>query len=204
MSDALRWITVVLGGYLLGNFQSGLFIASLFGHIDIRKHGSGATGTTNVTRILGALPGTLTLLLDVGKGALGAWLGHLLLGDAGMMLMGACVIIGHNWPALFSFRGGKGIAAALGVLFFIKPYVALILLGVAIVIIAVTGYVSVASLVGFTAGMVYFVVTSGGDWVVIGFWVSMWAMAVYSHRANIRRLLAGTENRLTFGKSKSV
>ena len=142
-----KCIVAAVIGYLLGNVPSGVLIGRAFGINDIRKHGSGNTGTTNVLRTLGWLPSVLTLVCDCLKGygacLLGRWLG----GDLGMLLGGIFAILGHDFPVFMGFRGGKGIATSLGLIIAISPWLALAELAVQIIAVALTRYMSIASLI---------------------------------------------------------
>jgi glycerol-3-phosphate acyltransferase PlsY len=198
--DFLKWVLCAVIGYALGNFSTGLIVAKQFAHIDIRNHGSGNAGSTNVLRTLGWLPSVLTLLGDVLKGVLGAVIGYLIMGDSGARLGGLCAVIGHNWPIAFGFKGGKGIATSLGAIIVIEPWFALALLVFEITVIYAGRMVSVASI---AAGVLYPLMTiifrhQHWDWCLYA--VIMGALAIFSHRANIKRLLHGEESRLDFKK----
>ena len=200
MPDVFKWVFAVAIGYCLGNFQTGIMIGKLFGNVDIRHMGSNNAGTTNVLRTLGWKPSLLTFLGDAVKGLIGSMIGYLLCGTYGAYAGGIAVIIGHNWPAFYGFHGGKGIATSFGVILFVHPWVALILLGSQIVIVAMTKYMSIASM--FCAMLFGFIVMflRWGDWIEICMAFMVGVLAIYSHQANIKRLLSGTENKLDFAK----
>jgi glycerol-3-phosphate acyltransferase PlsY len=203
MSIAIKYLIVILAGYFLGNFATGQWVGYRFGKTDIRNHGSGNQGTTNVLRTLGYLPSALTLLGDALKGALAALIGFWLLGPVGARLGGLMAIVGRLFPALYHFKGGKGIATALGVLIVTEidhPWVLLVLLAVQAAIIALTKYMSLASIV--TAAL-YFVMTwilHRGEPAVVILAFILAALLISAHRKNITRLLAGVENKLDFSK----
>ena len=179
-----RYAVIVVAGYLLGNISMGLIVSERY-HMDIREHGSGNAGTTNVLRTLGWLPSVLTLVGDVLKSFLACMLG--------------------KWPAFSGFRGGKGMAASLGIIFALSWQMALGFLGLEVLVAALTGYVSVASLttaVAFPIVMGIAYRNSPDFWMYFIFAVLLAAAAIFSHRANIRRLSSGTENRLNFKKIK--
>ena len=199
-----RYAVIVVAGYLLGNISMGLIVSERY-HMDIREHGSGNAGTTNVLRTLGWLPSVLTLVGDVLKSFLACLLGKWLAGEPGLLVGGFMAVIGHNWPAFSGFRGGKGMAASLGIVFALSWQMALGFLGLEVLVAALTGYVSVASLTTAVAfpivmGIVYR--NSPDFWMYFIFAILLAAAAIFSHRANIRRLLSGTENRLNFKKIK--
>ena len=142
-----RYLIAAVIGYLLGNISSGVLIGKAFGVKDIRKVGSGNAGTTNVLRNLGWLPSVLTLICDCLKGFVACLVGRRLGGDLGMMIGGLASILGHDFPVFFGFKGGKGIATSLGVILSMNPLLALALLIVQIIAVALTRYMSVASLI---------------------------------------------------------
>lgn len=199
-----RYAVIVVAGYLLGNISMGLIVSERY-HMDIREHGSGNAGTTNVLRTLGWLPSVLTLVGDVLKSFLACMLGKWLAGAPGLLVGGFMAVVGHNWPAFSGFRGGKGMAASLGIIFALSWQMALGFLGLEVLVAALTGYVSVASLTTAVAfpivmGIVYR--NSPDFWMYFIFAILLAAAAIFSHRANIRRLLSGTENRINFKKIK--
>ena len=196
-------LTAVIA-YLLGNFTTGVYVAKAFAKVDIRKVGSGNTGTTNVLRTLGWVPSVLTLLGDMLKGLLGAWIGYWLAGDIGARIGGVFAVAGHNWPALAGFKGGKGIATSWGAILAIEPWFGLAILVVEIATIALTRCVSIASIAAATAYSVLTLAFRWGNWTYIVFAVILTAMAIYSHRANIDRLRKGTENKLDFKKINAI
>ena len=199
-----RYAVIVVAGYLLGNISMGLIVSERY-HMDIREHGSGNAGTTNVLRTLGWLPSVLTLVGDVLKSFLACMLGKWLAGAPGLLVGGFMAVVGHNWPAFSGFRGGKGMAASLGIIFALSWQMALGFLGLEVLVAALTGYVSVASLttaVAFPIVMGIAYRNSPDFWMYFIFAILLATAAIFSHRANIRRLLSGTENRLNFKKIK--
>lgn len=199
-----RYAVIVVAGYLLGNISMGLIVSERY-HMDIREHGSGNAGTTNVLRTLGWLPSVLTLVGDVLKSFLACMLGKWLAGAPGLLVGGFMAVVGHNWPAFSGFRGGKGMAASLGIIFALSWPMALGFLGLEVLVAALTGYVSVASLTTAVAfpivmGIVYR--NSPDFWMYFIFAILLAAAAIFSHRANIQRLLHGKENRIDFRKIK--
>ena len=196
-----RYIIAAVIGYLLGNIASGVLVGKVFGIQDIRKVGSGNAGTTNVLRNLGWLPSVLTLVFDCLKGYVACLIGKRLGGDTGMLIGGLASILGHDFPAFFGFKGGKGIATSLGVIIAIHPLLALALLAVQIVAVGVTRYMSVASLITTVAFPILTAVLfrqreNYAMLVVVA--VIMSLLSLFGHRSNIRRLIRGEENRLDF------
>ena len=203
----LKCILAAVLGYLLGNIPSGVLISKGYGIADIRKHGSGNTGTTNVLRTLGWLPSVLTLVCDCLKGYVACLVGKWLSGDLGMLLGGIFAILGHDFPVFMGFKGGKGIATSLGLIIAISPWLALAELVVQIIAVALTRYMSIASLITTVA----FPIVTGfmcRGWNHYGLFLGAAcvasALSLYGHRSNIQRLLRGEENRLDFGKITDV
>ena len=200
----LRYLIIAVVAYFLGNFSSGVLISKWVGHTDIREHGSGGTGATNMLRTLGWFPSVMTLLGDALKAALAALFGKMVGGEIGMLIGGVAAIVGHNWPVLFGFHGGKGIAASLGMLLVCSPWIGLILLAQEIIIIAITRYVSVASIIAAVTLPVYTVLFYPHDTPRLIASVVVALLALFSHRANIARLIRNNENRLDFHKIHDV
>ena len=203
----IKCILAAVIGYLLGNTPSGVLIARIYGIADIRKHGSGNTGTTNVLRTLGWLPSVLTLVCDCLKGFVACMVGKALGGDLGMLIGGFCAILGHDFPVFFGFKGGKGIATSLALIIAINPWLALAELFTEIIVVAVTRYMSVASLVTTVAFPVFTIILCKGRehyalFVLFACMAS--ALALFQHRSNIQRLIKGEENRLDFKKITQI
>lgn len=204
---AWKIILCAVIGYLLGCIPSGVLISKIYGVRDIRKHGSGNSGTTNVLRTLGWLPSVLTLVCDCLKGYVACLIGRQLGGDAGMLTGGLCAILGHDFPAFMGFRGGKGIATSLGLIIAINPWLALALLAVQIIAVALTRYMSVASLITTVAFPVLVAFTERGREnfpLFLGAACVASALSLFGHRGNIQRLVKGEENRLDFSKISQV
>lgn len=203
----LLYVLCAVIGYFLGNISSGLLIARRMGNIDIRDYGSGNAGTTNVLRTLGWLPSLLTLVGDALKGALAALIGKWIGGEAGMLIGGLFAVVGHNWPALFHFRGGKGMATTLGVAIAVHHAWALALFLPWLAIVVLTRYVSVASI---TMCVVYPIFTAclchswPLGWLHILVFALIGLMGIFGHRANIERLIRREENRLDFKKITEI
>lgn len=212
----LAYSIMVVVAYLLGSIPSG-FLAGKFRGIDVRKEGSGNIGATNVFRLLGKRAGICVLLADAMKGwfavAVVAELVALAFGppqmtpqsapsQAGLELAaGVAAILGHNYTCWLRFKGGKGIATSAGVLIGWLPQAFLVVLAVWIVVFVASRYVSLASIVT-AATLPIATWWFNGRPALIAITTGLSAMAIYKHRANIQRLLNGTEHR--FGKEKEV
>jgi len=193
MSTALKWLIVIVGGYLMGNFSTGITSGMAFGRLDIRKHGSKSTGATNVLRTLGWLPSVVTLAGDLLKGLLAALLGRWLLGEWGGYAGGLAAVIGHNWPVIYGFKGGKGIATSGGVILMVEPFFGLIVLLCQFVMLALTQYMSVASAASAVLFSLLTLIFRFGNWPEIAFALILTGLALYTHRGNFARLRRGEE-----------
>ena len=212
-----RLICVMIG-YVFGLFQTG-YIYGKMHNIDIRKQGSGNAGTTNALRTMGWKAGLVTFLGDCFKCVFAVVIVHLLYGKthADMipllaMYAGMGAVLGHNYPFYLKFKGGKGIAATAGLLVSTtNVWMVLICLVAFVAIVGVTRYVSLGSLAVVIIYLVEVVVYGqmGGFGVAANYLCEMYAIAAFlmlsaffKHRANIQRLLSGTENKISVGKSK--
>lgn len=193
ITDAL----IVLFGYLLGSIPFGYVIPRLVRGDDIRRHGSGNVGASNVWRVYGPSLGVPVALLDVAKGFVPAFVGVELGGDWVGVVAGAAAMIGHARPVYLGFsRGGKMVATAGGVAFALAPLAALACLGVWLVTFLAFRYASLASMVTATA-LPLLCLAFDAPWSVVGFAAIAAVGVVGLHRHNIRRLLAGTEPRFS-------
>lgn len=188
-------IIVSILSYILGNLSTSYFIAKISAGIDIRKYGSGNAGATNVLRTLGKKAGIAAFLGDTLKGVLAVLLGGIIAGEDGQIFAGLFVVVGHNWPVFLNFKGGKGIATTIGVMTAINPYIVAGIVPIGIIIIIITKYVSLASILGMIIFPITMLFTHQPiKLVLFSFMLSM--MAVYRHKSNIKKLLEGTESKL--------
>lgn len=212
-----RLVCVIIG-YAFGLIQTGYIYGKLH-NVDIRKQGSGNAGTTNALRTMGWKAGIITLLGDCFKCVFAVLLVHLIYGKSHAeilpvlsMYAGMGAVLGHNYPFYLKFKGGKGIAATAGlILSTTNVWMVLICLGAFLLIVGVTRYVSLGSLAVATIYlvevMVYgymggYAVSQSGLWEMYAIATLLMVSAFYKHKANIGRLLSGTENKLSVGKSK--
>lgn len=196
------WAAVVLGGYLIGSANFAIIITRCFLHKDVREHGSGNAGTANVARVFGPWLGMLTLVGDIAKTIAAMVLGAQLLSVNGMCAAAAACIIGHCFPAFFGFRGGKGVAVAVGIALMLDWRVFLILLAVYAATALLTRKASVSSLVA-TGALPFALLIWGGFPAVEVILAAFTAFMVWvMHRGNIKRLLHGEEGKFHFGKRK--
>jgi len=168
----------------------------IFAKKDVREYGSGNAGATNAFRTFGKKVGALVFLGDVLKGVAAVLLGRYLGGQTGAYIAGAFVIIGHNWPVLLSFKGGKGVATTIGVMLFVNAKLTLICVIIGVVIIVITRTVSLGSISGM--GLAPFVALIFIRPLTIDFFlftVFLAGMSIYRHKDNIKRLVKGNENK---------
>ena len=197
----------VLVSYLLGNLNGAVCISAMM-HDDVRSHGSGNAGLTNFIRNYGVGQAMYVILIDAGKAFLSCLVCGLLLKPygmelAGMAIGGTAVMLGHDFPALLGFKGGKGILSGLFVALAIDWRVGLIILGVFAVAYFLTQYVSLGSVLASLTFSISFVIFHHEDLTVMICGIVMGLLAVFMHRENIVRLLKGQERKTNlFGKGK--
>ena len=184
--------------YFMGNISPAILISKALGG-DIREKGSGNAGSTNMLRNYGKKAAVATLAVDVLKGFIAVKLGALIAGETGCYLAAVCVMAGHIWPAVFGFKGGKGVATALGTLLAVDAKMALIVLVFALALMAVTKMVSLGSV---CAAAVLPVLSFFIHRAFAPYGLVMAAIVIFKHRSNIQRILNGTESKLDFSKYK--
>ncbi|HOD93256.1 MAG TPA: glycerol-3-phosphate 1-O-acyltransferase PlsY [Clostridia bacterium] len=200
MTTFLHVILVVIG-YLIGSLNSAILVSGLYKK-DIREEGSKNAGLTNVLRVLGKKAAILVLVSDMLKGVITTGLGYLLIKDSlsGALVAGIFTIIGHIFPIFFSFKGGKGILLSLAVILMTDWKIALIGLAIFIIIVSLTRYVSLGSIIAiFCAPLLAWLFNHTAFFIIsMGF---LAALTIFMHRGNIKRLINGTENKLSFKKT---
>lgn len=204
-------IILIILAYLIGSIPTAVWISkSVFG-IDIRDYGSGNSGATNTFRILGSKWGSIVMLVDVTKGVIATslyifipfYLTDELARTNFMIALGMMSILGHIFPIWANFRGGKGVATLLGMALAIQPMVALICLGVFLITLLSTRFVSLSSMLAGVAFMVLILfIFNERETVYRLFAIIVALMVVITHQKNISRLLKGTENKLPSFKNK--
>jgi len=196
--------------YLLGSIPFGLLVAKLFGGGDVRKAGSGNIGATNVARVAGPLAGVLTLLFDTAKGAAAVAFAARATGDSAtwMMIAAFAVLLGHCFPVWLKFKGGKGVATALGVFLALCPLAAVGALLLFVVCVAYWRYVSLGSVAAAAAMplLIYFLWAPrhAPPIIVDAGTLAIALLVIYKHDGNLQRLVEGTEPRFSFGKKKEA
>jgi glycerol-3-phosphate acyltransferase PlsY len=192
--------TVILGSYLLGSIPFGLILVRVFRGEDVRASGSGNIGATNVARTSPVL-GVATLILDAAKGMAAVVLARALFGGANvkllMTLAALCAVLGHMFPVWLKFRGGKGVATSLGSFLLLAPKSILCIVGVFVLVVAATRYVSLGSMLAAAAfPLVVLMLHDFSEPGQLVFILVASLLILIKHRRNISRLLAGSESRI--------
>lgn len=199
--EMVKILAVAAIAYLLGSISTSVIVSRLFGHMDIREHGSGNAGTTNTLRVMGPKFAIIVLVGDALKGAIAALVGGWLMGSQNGAYLGATMgMIGHMYPIFFGFRGGKGVATVAGALIGADWKLFLILICVFIVLFIWKHTVSIGSIGAAIAApfAAYFV--TGGDWFSVAWMVLLAGTVIGKHHENIKRIMAGTEPRTNLHK----
>ena len=201
--------------FLLGGLPFGLIIGFVSGRGDIRRQGSGNIGATNVLRVIGPVAAVIALLGDVGKGVVAVWLGRIWFNgqwpvdlDTALIIGGISAILGHVFSPYLKFKGGKGVNTALGVFLMLAPIESLIALAAFILIVVSSRFVSLASM---SAGVVFAAVLwveklaldYSRSWMLVAIATFLALFILFTHRSNIGRLMAGTENKLQINRTAS-
>lgn len=201
--DLFRWIVVAVVAYFLGNINGAIITSKFLMHDDVRNHGSGNAGLTNYFRTYGGLLSLLVIVVDVLKCVAACMLAQQLLPDYAFyakIAAGFICIIGHSYPALAGFKGGKGILCGAATAACTDWRVFIIVMSLFIVAVLLTRYVSLGSVLAASGYAVFIPVFHWGDWVAIVLAILAGGFVVFRHRGNIARLIKGTESKLTFHK----
>lgn len=203
------FILAIVLAYVIGSIPTAVWVGRLFYGKDVRNEGSGNAGATNTIRVLGLKAGIPVLLMDVFKGFAAVWLApvlapavHYNTHEAYLLLAAAAaVVLGHTFPLFAGFRGGKGVATLLGVGFGLYPFGALVVLGIFIVILSFSHYVSLASVSASLAfPLIVFFLFPPDHWSFYALAVAVAVFLPITHRKNIQRLISGTESKMSYRK----
>lgn len=196
-------------GYLLGSINTSLLVGKVFFKTDIREHGSGNAGATNTLRVLGKGSAIAVLIGDFLKGIIACLIGRYLFGELiagngvylGQYIAGFFAVIGHNWPVFFGFKGGKGVMTTFAVILVFSPLAALVCLVVFIIIVAITRYVSLGSMLAATLFIIIAIILNEPlPLILIG--GTLVALIIIRHSENIKRLVSGNEKKISFNTNK--
>jgi len=200
--------------YLLGSIPTAVWYGEAFFGIDIREHGSGNAGATNTFRVLGKRAGTVVMLIDVLKGYTATILATLLYYQNILpetdwltfkLVFGLVAVLGHVFPVFARFKGGKGVASLLGMVLAIHPEVAAVCIGIFLVVLIASQYVSLGSMLAALAFPVLLLLDAFGQPespLLIGFGFVVFLIVVFTHKKNISRIIQGKENRTVLLKSR--
>ncbi len=197
----MRMVLSVVLGYLLGSISTGVLLSKLIRHDDVRDHGSGNAGMTNMLRVYGPGMAILTLAGDMLKGALAAMIGIALTGSkTGGMLGAVGAMLGNSFPCFFGFKGGKGIGTGFGCLLVLFPLQTLFTFGVFLLVVLLTRYVSAGSIVAAIVLPLSVILTTPYDPILWGSMVFLGVFVIARHYKNIVRLFKGEESRIDLSK----
>jgi len=201
----MEWL-ILIAAFLIGALPFGYFVPKLLRGVDIRTIGSRNPGFTNVYRAVGTGPGLVVLLADIGKGIVAVLLARAVGGGAIPVLAGIAAIAGHVWTPFLGFRGGKGVATAAGVFATLVPAATFICLGLFVLVVGLSRYISLGSVVAAVCLPIAVVVlarirSAPVPGYELGIAVLVALLIVVRHRENLRRLFAGEENRFSFHRS---
>lgn len=200
------FITITfLVGYLLGSINSSIIICKIMTGKDIREFGSGNAGATNALRTLGKKAGTLVFVFDALKTVAALCIVQLIFNDnraLAVYFAGIGAVIGHNYPVWFGFKGGKGIVVSIVTVFFTDYKIGIVVFIVALLVMIITKYVSLGSIVGSVLLLLLSVIFKRSDpsYLVYAFIISV--LAIYRHKVNIIRLIGGTESKIRLSSKK--
>lgn len=196
MDTVVKIFLAAVIAYALGNISPSIIQGKLHG-IDIKKEGSGNAGTTNTLRVLGKKAAVITLVIDVLKGVIAVFIGNMLAGEQAGYICALAVFCGHIWPALYGFKGGKGVATAFGALLAVNWMLGLIALAIVAIGVVATQKMSVGSILGAgTFPIVCWFIEP--EFITVG--IAMAVIILVKHRANIGRLIRGEEPKMSFKK----
>jgi len=200
----LKIAACLAAGYIIGCFSPSYLLGKLKSGKDIREHGSGNAGATNTIRTFGMKWGVVVFCLDLLKGVCAFLLGRLLGGGYAFgILCGVAAVLGHDFPIFLGFRGGKGISTSLGILLGIHPVLGMCVVLSGIILSAITRKISVISLCGLIVSPILLAVFDTGNLYGLIALVFLSALGVFTHRANILRLIKGEEKQLTISSNKT-
>ncbi|MBN2852504.1 MAG: glycerol-3-phosphate 1-O-acyltransferase PlsY [Clostridia bacterium] len=188
-------------GYLLGSVNSSVVVGKYIFHNDVREQGSKNAGLTNTLRVLGKKAALMVLAGDILKGVLACLFGSLINPQYGAVIGGLFAVLGHNWPLYFNFKGGKGVLTSATVIMMWDWKIGLISLALFILVVFLTRYVSLGSMIAAVSLVVVSLIMDKGAFFIISGAI-LAGLIIYRHKANISRLLKGEENKLNLKKSK--
>lgn len=211
---AMTVIVTIIAAYLIGSINFAVIFAKAFMKRDVRELGSGNAGATNVMRNAGVLPGLLTFVFDALKGFVACYMGSMIFeyighggaplakGIVGAYVCGVACMLGHVFPFFFDFKGGKGAATSVGIFMVCCPIAMLVAIGIFVLTVAVSKYVSLGSVLGAVVVVILSCIFADATaplypQIILSF--CMGVIVITKHKENIKRLLSGTESKIKFG-----
>lgn len=194
--ELAKLLVLIIVSYLLGSLPFGYFFVRIFKQKDVRSNGTGNIGATNTMLVGGKILGILTLVLDIAKGSAAIILARLYSGtDLAIILCGLAVVIGHDFSVFLKFKGGKGVSTTAGTMFIIDPVLTVICIFSYVLVLIVTRYVIISTLIILALlPAIMWMASYGLNFIVYG--LLLFALALYAHRSDVARFLAGNEVRL--------
>ncbi len=196
----MRYLLVALASFLIGGIPFGYLLAKLR-RLDVRRFGSGNIGATNVLRSAGPVFGVLTLILDAAKGFAPAWITARAMGPGVALLAALFAVLGHTFSPYLGFRGGKGVATGFGSFLALTPVGVAVGVAVWLLVVALTGYASLGSMLGTLALVAFLAFTRAPSLLILAS-LLVFILVVVRHRENIRRLVAGSERKVRLRKDR--
>ncbi|MDL2218122.1 glycerol-3-phosphate 1-O-acyltransferase PlsY [Christensenellaceae bacterium OttesenSCG-928-M15] len=197
----IYYILVGILGYLLGNIQSAVILSKLIHKDDVRNYGSGNAGSTNMLRVYGIKSGLITFVGDCSKGILAVLIGRLIAGEMGAYICALFTVLGHDFPVFLKFRGGKGVASTLAIIWMLSPLYAAVVTAIALVILIITRTVAIASISCMTLYFLVIIIFEHQNISLLMLAFLLWALILLRHKDNIRRIIKGEESKV-FSKEK--
>ncbi|MCR2032724.1 glycerol-3-phosphate 1-O-acyltransferase PlsY [Anaerofustis stercorihominis] len=193
-------LVIIIASYFIGCINGAYIFSKSVKKEDIRTYGSGNAGATNALRTYGFFSGLLVFLIDFFKGMLAVGLCYIFNQSSFVILIASLFCVaGHNWPIFMGFRGGKGVSASAGILVMVDYRLALMAILIGLILALITRMVSVGSLTALTLSAVFFIVFKVDTYYIILSCI-LCILSIYQHRLNIKRIINGNENKLSFGK----
>lgn len=201
MGFYMEYLIVAIIGYLIGSIQIPIIAGKVVKKIDIRDYGSGNAGSTNVARVLGLKVAIVVFILDICKGVVPFLIAQHFFNTDVASVLGVATVIGHDFPIFMNFKGGKGVAISVGIIIAYNPVLGISILLLGITTVAITKYVSLASVSGAILVFIYMLFSDASTIQIISMDILVFLL-IFQHRGNIKRLIKGEENKLTFKKSE--
>ncbi len=193
----MRYLLIAIFSYLVGSFSSSYFIGKRK-NLDIREHGSGNAGSTNALRVLGKKSAILTFVIDISKGVIAVNVGRYFGGLYGSLIASFFVVMGHNFPFYLKFKGGKGVATSIGVIYSIDYRVGILCTIVGILTVVISKYVSLGSMFAAITAIIAINIISTPEPATNFLILVLIIFIIIRHKDNIKRLMAGNENKFKF------